>query len=80
MDAQTELQLNPHDLIPVHELEPIDFTIANARYRIIYEPTRARLQPKWYVQRMQDLRVTERYYSWPDGAFSAVLWGRAKWR
>ena len=48
-------------------------------YRIIKDPSRDRLQPQWYAQRNSDWRVSRRFYSWPEGAFSAILWGRVEW-
>ena len=57
----------------------VSFTLHGCEYVISNDATRAHLKPSWYVQRMTDLRTTKRYYSWPDGAFSAVVWGRAEW-
>lgn len=48
-------------------------------YRIRYDSSRRLTQPKFYVQRMSDFRDSERYYSFPEGAFSALTWGRIKW-
>lgn len=66
--------------IPIERVfEPISFQLHGCDYRILHDDSRGRHQPKWYVQRMTDMRITERFYQWPDGAFSSVFWGRAKW-
>jgi len=60
-------------------LSPLKFNIGGCDYSIIKDTSRLRNQPSWYVQRHSDWKMTERYYTWPDGAFSAVLWSRCKW-
>jgi len=49
------------------------------RYYISYDSSRRLTQPKWYAQRSSDLRVSERFYTYPEGAFSALTWGRINW-
>ena len=58
----------------------INFEMMGCSYRIIQDrDRRKRRQPSWYVLRMSDHALTERYYTWPDGAFSAVYWQRCNW-
>lgn len=35
--------------------------------------------PSWYVQRLTDYRVSKRYYSQPQGAFTALVTGAIQW-
>ncbi len=64
-------------------LEPsvtsIEVKYEGAKYSIMYDSSRKYLQPKWYVQRWNDLRVSERFYSRPHGAFWALTDGRINW-
>lgn len=61
-------------------VEPITFKLHGCDYRIIQDTVRLWMRkPSWYVQRMSDLAMTERHYTWPDGAFSAVFWQRCNW-
>lgn len=62
-----------------NEFDSIDFSLHGNLYVINCDTSRAPHRPRWYVQRMSDLRTTERYYSWPDGAFAAVFWSRCQW-
>lgn len=71
MTEQLQMNIDPDADIP--------FELYGVKYEIKRDTSRRYLQPQWYVQRMTDLRCTKRYYSWPDGAFSAVLWERAQW-
>jgi len=48
-------------------------------YLIIHDDSRERLSPAWFVSRENDGATSERFYSWPDGAFSALFWNRVKW-
>lgn len=50
------------------------------KYRIRFDNNRPHLKPAWYVLRVNDYAQSERYYSWPEGAFSALSWGRINWR
>ena len=59
--------------------DEIHFNLYGRDYIILKDTSRKRNQPSWYAQRMNDLRTTVRYYTWPDGAFSAVLWERCSW-
>lgn len=63
----------------VDQYAPIPFTLFGCDYEIVHDASRSRLKPKWYVVRLSDFYTTDRYYTWPDGAFSAVFWGRCKW-
>lgn len=71
MSQQVEMNIDPD--------APIPFELYGVKYEIKRDTSRRYLQPQWYVQRMNDLRVTKRFYSWPDGAFAAVLWERCSW-
>lgn len=62
---------------PEHDTWHVQF--AGGEYEIIYCNTRPRLSPKWYVYRKNDLARSERFYSWPDGAFRALCSGAIKW-
>lgn len=60
--------------------DPVTFNLHGCEYRVIQDTVRASLRkPSWWVQRMSDLRMTERHYNHPDGAFSAVYWDRCNW-
>lgn len=48
-------------------------------YIIRYDQKRRYLQPKWYVGRVNDLRRSTRWYSWPNGAFLALQTGAIVW-
>ena len=74
MSQQTELGLYTDA-----DTETIRFELNGCKYQIKRDVSRQPLMPQWYVQRMSDLQTTKRYYSWPDGAFSAVFWGRCGW-
>jgi hypothetical protein len=83
MDEYTEEQCKPEPTVQL-EIEVdgdanIPFELYGCKYEIKRDTSRKALSPQWYVQRMTDLRTTKRYYSWPDGAFSAVLWERCSW-
>lgn len=56
----------------------ITFQIYGAEYQV-RKAERNRNEPSYFVVRMRDMHRTKRYYSWPDGAFSAVLWERCSW-
>lgn len=71
MTQQVEMEIDGNADIP--------FELYGVKYEIKRDTSRRISQPQWYVQRMSDLRCTKRYYSWPDGAFSAVLWERCSW-
>ena len=49
------------------------------RYKIYYDTKRKDLQPKWRILRVNDMAFSKRWYSWPEGAFSALSWGRIEW-
>jgi hypothetical protein len=50
-----------------------------AEYEIKKDCREDRLAPSWYVQRMNDLRYSKRYYSQPSGAFAAIVGQRVVW-
>ena len=61
--------------------DPVTISWAGAWYEIKYDGARTASYahpPRWYAQR-QDLMTTERYYSSPVGAFTAIYTGSAKW-
>ena len=58
--------------------DDIAFILNGCSYNIIKDTSRGD-RPSWYVQRMRDMRSTERHYNHPDGAFSAVYWERCNW-
>jgi len=61
--------------------DPVLIHWAGATYEIMYDGARTANfvhPPRWYAQR-QDLMTTERYYSSPVGAFTAIYTGSAKW-
>ena len=49
------------------------------RYRFHKETSRHRTAPKWYVERLNDARVSKRFYSRPSGAFLALSEGAIVW-
>ena len=62
--------------------DPVFFSFAGGNYKIMYDSTRTASfihPPRWFVQR-SDLRTTERFYSSPVGAFTAVYTGSASWK
>ena len=81
MDEYSDEQREPTEQIEIKIDGDADipFELYGCKYEIKRDTSRQRLSPQWYVQRMSDLRTTKRYYSWPDGAFSAVLWERCSW-
>ena len=48
-------------------------------YQIRYDITREYNEPKWYVIDITNLRVSHRFYSWPEGAFTALRTGSLSW-
>lgn len=54
-------------------------SFAGGEYEIAYCNTRPHLSPKWFVIRKNDMAQSERFYSWPDGAFRALCSGAIKW-
>lgn len=52
---------------------------AGGEYEIAYCSTRPQLSPKWFVIRKNDMAQSERFYSWPNGAFTALSSGAIKW-
>ncbi len=59
--------------------DPWEIEHCGGKYRLRYDQTRKYLQPKWYVIRVNDLRVSSRWYSWPEGAFLALRTGAVVW-
>lgn len=53
---------------------------AGGEYEIVYCENRPRLSPSWAVVRLNDMAESERYYSWPNGAFTALSSGAINWR
>ncbi len=66
-----------HDLFSLRETWKV--THCGASYLIEFNMTRGRNVPSWYVIRINDGAKSERFYSWPEGAFSALSWGRIHW-
>ena len=60
--------------------EPVLVTYAGRRYEIKKDIRwdKPAYAPRWYAQR-DDLAVTKRWYSRPEGAVTAILSGSAEW-
>lgn len=71
--------MNQTSMFDRGELSPITFSMGGITYEIVKDTSRPRLAPSWWVRRLWDGRASKRYYSHPDGAFSAVYWNRVQW-
>ena len=59
--------------------EPWTVQYCGGQYLIKKDITRPRLAAKWYVDRLNDLRISTRFYSRPSGAFLALSTGAIQW-
>jgi hypothetical protein len=77
------LNQNVEALVDVYDpnahQEPWAVTYCGGRYLIKKDITRARTAAKWFIKRMNDRRISVRYYSRPSGAFLALSEGAIKW-
>jgi hypothetical protein len=67
------------DYDPNSDEESWHIEYCGGRYLIIKDTSRRRLAPKWYVERLNDLKVSRRFYSRPSGAFTALSEGAIVW-
>ena len=70
----TDLLEDQHDPVLIHW--------AGATYEIAYDGARTANfvhPPRWYAVNTTNRTTTERYYSSPVGAFTAIYTGSAKW-
>jgi hypothetical protein len=63
----------------IEDKEPWMIESCGGVYQIKHDTARGYLAPKWYVQRMNDLSTSKRYYSRPSGAFTALSTGAIEW-
>ena len=61
------------------KLEPWDVTHCGGRYCIAKDMSRGRNCPAWFVMRLNDMAQSERFYSWPNGAFTALSENSIVW-
>lgn len=66
-------------LLPEAEQAPWYIEYCGGKYEIKHDTNRDYLAPKWYVQRMNDLMTSKRFYSQPGGAFLALSTAGIKW-
>ena len=70
-----QMTLAPHD-----DTAPWRVEHCGGVYEIKYDSGRVGIHPpSWYVQRMNDLAESKRYYSRPEGAFGALRQGAIVW-
>jgi len=78
------LEQNLEDLAEIYDPNAPEETwfvqYCGGEYQIRKDVTRPRTAPKWYVDRMNDLRLSKRFYSRPAGAFLALQCGAIEWR
>lgn len=64
----------------IEDVLTVKVKMFGCEYKIIQDTLRHSMgKPSWWVQRMNDLKVTERHYNHPDGAFAAVYHERCNW-
>lgn len=71
-----------NDLLENQQPDAWHIEHAGAFYEIKYDSERGANYPhppRWYVQRMNDMRTSERYYSRASGAFMALASGAVSW-
>lgn len=59
--------------------EPWEVKHCGGEYYIARDDSRDRLSPKWFVMRLNDMAQSERFYSWPNGAFTALSENSIVW-
>lgn len=60
--------------------ESIAVQFAGGEYKIRYDHTRGRLQPKYFVIDLRNAMESVRHYSEAQGAFTALMTGSIKWQ
>ncbi len=59
--------------------EPWEIQFCGGEYHIVYDNSRKRNSPAWFVMRLNDMAQSERFYSWPNGAFTALSENSIVW-
>ena len=59
--------------------EPWDVSHCGGKYYIAKDNSRSRNSPAWFVMRLNDMAQSERFYSWPNGAFTALSENSIVW-